>query len=54
MGSTSPLYLVSAKRANSVRINSAPFKMRGTNRLTGSQSVDIARKDGMVVLKAQF
>ncbi len=30
------------------------LKMRGTNHLTGKQSVDITRKDGVVVLKARF
>jgi circadian clock protein KaiC len=30
------------------------LKMRGTNHLTGRQSVDITRKDGVVVLKARF
>lgn len=30
------------------------LKMRGTNHLTGRQSVDISRKDGIVVLKARF
>lgn len=30
------------------------IKMRGTNHLTGKQSVDITRKEGVVVLKARF
>ncbi len=30
------------------------LKMRGTNHLTGKQSVDITRKDGVIVLKARF
>jgi circadian clock protein KaiC len=30
------------------------LKMRGTNHLTGKQSVDISRKDGVIVLKARF
>ncbi len=30
------------------------LKMRGTNHLTGRQSVDITRRDGVVVLKARF
>jgi circadian clock protein KaiC len=30
------------------------LKMRGTNHLTGRQSVDITRKEGVVVLKARF
>jgi len=30
------------------------LKMRGTNHLTGKQSVDITRKEGVVVLKARF
>jgi circadian clock protein KaiC len=30
------------------------LKMRGTNHLTGKQSVDISRKEGVVVLKARF
>lgn len=30
------------------------LKMRGTNHLTGKQSVDITRKDGIIVLKARF
>jgi circadian clock protein KaiC len=30
------------------------LKMRGTNHVTGKQSVDISRKDGVIVLKARF
>ena len=30
------------------------LKMRGTNHLTGKQSVDITSKDGVIVLKARF
>jgi circadian clock protein KaiC len=30
------------------------LKMRGTNHLTGKHSIDISRKDGIVVLKARF
>jgi KaiC/GvpD/RAD55 family RecA-like ATPase len=30
------------------------LKMRGTNHLTGKQSVDITKKDGVIVLKARF
>lgn len=30
------------------------LKMRGTNHLTGKQSIDITRKDGVIVLKARF
>ncbi|MDD1772535.1 MAG: hypothetical protein LUQ09_06395 [Methanomassiliicoccales archaeon] len=30
------------------------LKMRGTNHLTGKHSIDISRKEGMVVLKARF
>lgn len=30
------------------------LKMRGTNHLTGRQSIDINRKDGIIVLKAKF
>jgi len=30
------------------------LKMRGTNHLTGKQSVDISRKEGVVILKARF
>ncbi|MCG7843984.1 MAG: hypothetical protein MIO90_00970 [Methanomassiliicoccales archaeon] len=30
------------------------LKMRGTNHQTGKHSIDISRKDGMVVLKARF
>lgn len=30
------------------------LKMRGTNHITGKQSVDITTKDGVVVLKARF
>jgi len=30
------------------------LKMRGTNHLTGKQSIDITRSDGIVVLKARF
>ncbi|MDH7508677.1 MAG: ATPase domain-containing protein [Methanomassiliicoccales archaeon] len=30
------------------------LKMRGTNHLTGRQSIDITRSDGIVVLKARF
>jgi circadian clock protein KaiC len=30
------------------------LKMRGTNHQTGKQSIDISRKEGMVVLKARF
>ena len=30
------------------------LKMRGTNHQTGKHSIDISRKDGIVVLKARF
>ena len=30
------------------------LKMRGTNHMTGKQSIDITRKDGIMVLKARF
>jgi circadian clock protein KaiC len=30
------------------------LKMRGTNHLTGKHSIDISRKNGIVVLKARF
>jgi circadian clock protein KaiC len=30
------------------------LKMRGTNHITGKHSIDISRKDGIVVLKARF
>jgi len=30
------------------------LKMRGTNHITGKQSVDITKKDGVIVLKARF
>ena len=30
------------------------LKMRGTNRMTGKQSIDINRNDGIVVLKSRF
>jgi KaiC/GvpD/RAD55 family RecA-like ATPase len=30
------------------------LKMRGTNHLTGKQSIDITREEGIVVLKARF
>jgi len=30
------------------------LKLRGTNHVTGRQSVDITRKDGIIVLKARF
>jgi len=30
------------------------LKMRGTNHVTGKHSIDISRKDGLIVLKARF
>ncbi len=30
------------------------LKMRGTNHVTGKQSLDISRKDGLIVLRARF
>jgi KaiC/GvpD/RAD55 family RecA-like ATPase len=30
------------------------LKMRGTNHITGKQSIDITRAEGIMVLKARF
>ncbi len=48
------ILLVLSEEAGARRKYLEVLKMRGTNHITGKQSIDITRADGIVVLKARF
>jgi len=48
------ILLILSEEAGARRKYLEVLKMRGTNHITGRQSIDITRADGIVVLKARF